>query len=157
MKKRYIALLALASIGVFALGGCSNEATVSGNSTTVTGTTVETTTTNMEAYEKFEYESTNKGIAITGLKDNSLTSITIPDDVYSISDNAFKDNDTLETITFNDSLKEIGEHAFDSCSALKSLDNSTFFKPLQASNILTPNFGYLLNLTSDILEHSLNE
>ncbi len=122
MKKRYIALLALASIGVFALGGCSNEATVSGNPTTVTGTTVETTTTNMEAYEKFEYESTNKGIVITGLKDNSLTSITIPDDVYSISDNAFKDNDTLEAITFNDSLKEIGEHAFDSCSALKSIE-----------------------------------
>ena len=67
--------------------------------------------------------------AISGIKDNTVTSITIPDRIYGfpvtkISENAFKDNLTLISVQIPDSLKSIGKSAFKNCTALTELSIS---------------------------------
>ena len=43
----------------------------------------------------------------------------IPDGVTTIESNVFQNNTTIESVTFPDSLKEIGDYAFNGCTNLK--------------------------------------
>ena len=47
----------------------------------------------------FEYEITTNGYTITGVKDKTITSVTIPSSVTKIGDNAFNDCNMLKSIT----------------------------------------------------------
>lgn len=47
---------------------------------------------------------------------------TVPDTVKKIDDNAFRDNNYLETVNLSSSVKEIEYYAFKNCSALKNID-----------------------------------
>ena len=73
--------------------------------------------------------------AVTSIGSNAfnysdLTSVTIPNSVTSIEDEAFCDCDKLVTLSIPSSVKHIGEGAFSSCSALTSIvvakDNSAY-------------------------------
>lgn len=47
--------------------------------------------------------------------------VTIPDGVIIISDNAFRDCTTVQTVTIPDTVTEIGKYAFSGCTSLKEI------------------------------------
>ncbi|MBR5956927.1 MAG: leucine-rich repeat domain-containing protein [Salinivirgaceae bacterium] len=73
--------------------------------------------------------TTNSGVTytVTGVGEqafrycNSLTSITIPDNITTIGKAAFEDCSGLTQLTIPESVKTIGRYAFSGCSGLKSI------------------------------------
>ncbi|WP_406032157.1 leucine-rich repeat domain-containing protein, partial [Treponema saccharophilum] len=57
--------------------------------------------------------------------DKSATSVTIPDGVTQIGENAFKDCTSLSSVLIPESVTEIGRFAFHNCAALSSLSIPT--------------------------------
>ena len=49
--------------------------------------------------------------------------VTIPDGVVEIADNAFKDNNYIETVNFSNDVRVIGESAFENCNSLVKIHN----------------------------------
>ena len=77
-----------------------------------------------------------------------ITSITIPDSVESIGNNAFADCISLTSITIPDSVENIGNYAFTECTSLtnitipnsvKSIGNLAFFDCESLMSIIIPN------------------
>lgn len=68
----------------------------------------------------FDFEN---GYEITGFKDESVTSIMIPDYVTAIYDYAFTSNLDIETVVFAENIKckTIGEYSFNYCETLKEI------------------------------------
>ena len=67
---------------------------------------------------------------ITGLKDDTLTNITIPTRINNIfvtkiASNAFENNATLQSVTIADSIVDIGHSAFKNCTNLKDITIGT--------------------------------
>lgn len=71
--------------------------------------------------ENFEFGTSETGCGIGGLKDNTLTKITIPDCVTSIGDEAFRGCTSLTEVVIGDSVTYIGYAAFYDCSSLKGV------------------------------------
>lgn len=108
-------------------------------------------------YDAFEYtvsEDCTKA-TITGLKNTSSTSITIPKGVVAIGNNAFKDCSLLATVNFEDSTNAltIGDYAFSGCKSLSSITiparvteigNNAF----ERSGLIEINFSENGNLTT---------
>ena len=69
----------------------------------------------------FFFESTPATCTITGIKDKSVTEITIPEFVTSIGESAFKLCTNLTSITIPNSVTSIGDSAFYSCKNLASV------------------------------------
>lgn len=71
----------------------------------------------------FTYDTQN-GYVITGLKDDSIESIIIPDYVTEIGEYAFSYNLNLKTVTFakNSKCETIGGFAFTYCDAVSSIE-----------------------------------
>lgn len=67
---------------------------------------------------------TTEGITVTGLKDETATSVVIPDYVTAIADYAFLTNFELTSVVFapGSHCEVIGAYAFEYCSSLTSLD-----------------------------------
>lgn len=67
-----------------------------------------------------------------GMMSSRVKNISIPKTVTTIGKNAFSEANKLETITFAEGsqLTSIGEHAFDTCSALKSIALPDGFKTI---------------------------
>lgn len=80
----------------------------------------------------FNFEN---GYVITGLKDESVTSITIPDYVTAIDGYAFLTNPNIETVIFaeNSQCKTIGEYAFQYCDALKEISIPASIEAINSS------------------------
>ncbi|MBP5177082.1 MAG: leucine-rich repeat domain-containing protein, partial [Clostridia bacterium] len=72
-------------------------------------------------FEPFDFDSSNTTCTITGVKDKSVTSITIPDGVTDIGDYAFAGCSGLTSVNVAGSVTSIGEGAFSSCSGLTSI------------------------------------
>lgn len=66
---------------------------------------------------------TESGYTITELKDDTSTTICIPDYVTAIGDQAFIFNENMTQVTFapNSQCKTIGTYAFQSCASLQSI------------------------------------
>ena len=62
------------------------------------------------------------GTILIGVLDCSIKSVTIPNSVTSIGDNALKGCSALTSITIPDSVASIGDEAFRGCSSLTSID-----------------------------------
>ena len=73
-----------------------------------------------EEMSMFNFTSTETTCSITGLKDTTLTDITVPGYVTEIGDNAFYNSD-IESITLQRGLTSIGKYAFYSCDNLESI------------------------------------
>lgn len=74
------------------------------------------------ALAPFEYEESSGGaITVTGVKDKSVTSLTVPSVVTAIDDDAFKECDELVSAVISDSVKELGYRIFADCAKLKSV------------------------------------
>ena len=71
--------------------------------------------------ENFVFISNGEGITITGLKDETITEIVIPDSVTSIRYSAFSNCDSLTSVVIGDSVTSIGEYAFSNCDSLTSV------------------------------------
>ena len=76
----------------------------------------------MEEFKQFEFTSTVNTLMITGIKDRTITSITIPNSVTSIGDFAFEDCSSLTSITIPNSVTSIGDYAFYNCLSLTSIE-----------------------------------
>lgn len=72
--------------------------------------------------EDFTIEKTDDGFNLTGLKNTSLSSITIPDGVTSIGYNAFYNCTSLTDISISDSVTNISNSAFCQCRNLSSVN-----------------------------------
>lgn len=65
-------------------------------------------------YGAFKYDSPSRGSGLLA----HCTSISLPDDLYSIDNHAFYDGNNLELTSLPDSIKNIGNYAFQSCFKL---------------------------------------
>lgn len=70
----------------------------------------------------FGDESNLKTIGNGAFGFTDLTTITLPDSVETIGDNAFSNCDKLTSVTLGSGLKSIGNYAFNYCSALSSIN-----------------------------------
>lgn len=106
--------------------GTNNTAnsTVSGNSETT-----DTQSKPVLNYDDWEYTISNSKVTVTKYTGNDKN-IIIPDkfdgaNLYTISNGTFKDNSTLETVTFKDSedyhILSVSGSAFNNCSSLKKI------------------------------------
>ena len=74
--------------------------------------------------ETIIYDNTTYSVTSIGedaFYKSGITSVTIPNSVTSISENAFLDCHQLEFVTIGNSVTTIGEHAFHGCSGLTSV------------------------------------
>lgn len=81
------------------------------------------------SYDGFTYEIVDEKIVITGYGGTAST-ITIPAEidgqqVVKIGDNAFKDNETITSITISDGIEDIGTSAFENCTNLATISLPT--------------------------------
>ena len=132
----------LESIGIAAFSGCDSLTTISlpaslesidedafGDCTSLTSFSVASGNPNFASLDGVLF---NK--AITELLQytigNPATIYTIPQDVRTVSNNAFQDCTSLTSVTFPASLESIGENAFSGCTSLTSFsvasDNPNF-------------------------------
>ena len=124
----------IACCGVISLTACDNDggdnasATADDSSATVTATATasatasDTVTSRTENIEDFTYTQHWDGTyTITGVKDQSVTEVVIPNTVTEIDQRAFYHCSGLTSIVIPDSVLRIGQNAFASCSALTSV------------------------------------
>ncbi len=76
---------------------------------------------------KYQYSSESQSYIVKGLADNTLTIVNIPEAVNGIKvtqiyNFAFRDCDTITTVTIPKSITEIGYNPFIDCSGLTSID-----------------------------------
>lgn len=81
------------------------------------------------SYEDFTYEIVNENVVITGYN-GANAEIIIPTEindkfVVKIGDNAFKDNDTLKSVTISEGIKDVGAGAFENCVNLATISLPT--------------------------------
>lgn len=77
------------------------------------------------SYNGFTYEIVDDSVIITGYT-GSETKITIPSqinglNVEKISDNAFKDNKNIMSVTVSSGVKDVGAGAFENCTSLATI------------------------------------
>lgn len=74
------------------------------------------------ALAPFEYtENKDGGVVITGVKDKTVTSFSLPSVVTEIDDDAFAECGELVSAVIPDSVKELGFRIFSDCTKLKSV------------------------------------
>lgn len=74
-----------------------------------------------EALSDFNFHSTATTCIIDGLKDKTITEITVPDYVTAIGNYAFMYCESLISASLGEGVSSVGERAFSDCSALQSL------------------------------------
>ena len=98
----------------------------------------------------FNFTASHGTCKITGIKDKTITEITIPDSVTSIGTYAFNGCTKLTSIIIPNSVTNIGYSAFFGCSALKSI-TMPFVGGDSVDSFYNPNtflFGYYFGETS---------
>lgn len=112
----------------------SNTSNSNSANSNVTSNSVSTGTTDSSSepvlnYDDWEYTINNSKVTLTKYTGNDKN-IIVPDkfegaNLYSVSNGTFKDNKTLETVTFKDSedyhVMTVSGSAFDNCSSLKKV------------------------------------
>ena len=93
--------------------------------------------------KNFEFTSTDTTCEITGVKDNTVTEIIIPDYITGIGHSAFSHCESLASVTIPSSVTAIGSFAFSFC---KSLTNITI--PDSITTIEDSTFSYCESLAS---------
>ncbi len=99
--------------------------------------------------ENFNFSSSETTCTITGVKDNTVTEIIIPDYVTSIGSGTFQDCSKLTSITIPDSVISIGSSAFSGCSSLESITLPFVGSSKSATNASSSTlFGYIFGASS---------
>ena len=103
-----------------------------------------------EEMKNFEFTSTDTTCQITGVKDNTVTEIIIPDYVTSIGHSAFSRCESLASVTIPDSVTTIGSFAFSSCKSLTSITIPDSITTIEEST-----FSYCESLASVTIPDSV--
>jgi len=101
-----------------------------------------------EMLAPFTYEIEGNGTyTVTGLKDNTATTITIPDCAARICEYAFSGYSSLTSVTITDGVMNIGTKAFKDCTALTNItigggitniSNSAFYDCTSLESVTIP-------------------
>ena len=105
--------------------------------------------------DDYEYTSTTTDVTITGLKNKSLESLNIPEEINSvpvtkIEANAFDTCTAISSVKLPNTVKEIGSKAFNGCSGLKDIRLSNSLTTIGAAA-----FENCTSLTSIVLPQGL--
>ena len=99
----------------------------------------------MQEMANFNFQSTSTTCQITGIKDETVTKIVLPDFVTSIGSYAFYNCTNLTSVTISNSVTSIGEYAFRDCTGLTSVYITDIEAWCKISFASTP-FPYAENL-----------
>lgn len=88
-----------------------------------------------EEMSAFNFSSVNNRCTIQSVKDKNVTSVVIPYYVTDIGDEAFRDCDKLQIVTFeeNSQCTQIGKYAFQGCASLQSIELAASLELISAS------------------------
>ena len=115
---------ALADQFVCTVGGISYSVNTTNKTASVVSNYYGVYSGNIIIPETIIYDNTTYSVTSIGedaFYKSGITSVTIPNSVTSISENAFLDCHQLEFVTIGNSVKSIGESAFEYCSGLMSV------------------------------------
>lgn len=101
IMKKILATIIVGILSVFLITACSKKKT-----------------TESIEFKNFIYEKTEDGYTILGVKDKTITNITISNRFTSINDKAFEGCTNLKTITMPHTITTIYSNAFDGCDSL---------------------------------------
>lgn len=123
----------------------------------------------------FDFVSTETTCEIIGIKDMTVSEVTVPDYVTSIGESAFCDSASLRSIVLSKNLTSIGSYAFSNCYSLESIDipeavtsigGYAFFGCSSLSGIVIPDsvetlgdyaFGECARLMSAVIGHGVTD
>ena len=82
--------------------------------------------------DDYEYTSTTTDVTITGLKNKSLESLSIPEEitgvpVTKIAANAFDGCTAITSVKLPDTVTEIGNTAFNACKSMKKIQTLSLY------------------------------
>ena len=139
MKKKVLSLLVFLTLvfaSAFALSACNNkldllyEINSDNESYAVKGIGFENTERNIVIPDSYEGKPVTR-ICYHAFHGCDLKSVTIPDSVTSIGDEAFSDCYSLTSVTIGNGVTNIGEGAFKGCFSLTSIkvsENNSYYK-----------------------------
>ncbi len=96
----------------------------------------------------FVFTSTKEICTITGLKNNAINTIIVPDYVTSIGDNAFKDCFNITNVTIGKGVNSIGENAFYNCYKLVEVINLSELSITKEKS----EYGYVANYALAVVD-----
>ena len=104
-----------------------------------------------EELKAFDFTSTTTACTVTGLKDETIVELVIPDLITGIGEEAFFDNNELTSVVISDNVKTIEKSAFASCDNLLSVVIGNGVETVGVSA-----FSGCVNLTDLVIGENVN-
>ena len=143
MNKRFLSLLVFLSLvfaSAFVLSACDNDKNADNASSGASASVQQSggQSGQGKALSCFYYIDTDGECVITGVKDNTVTELVLPDEATAIAYDAFRGCDNLTSVVIGDNVTRIGDRAFYGCWNLTTLAGLRTKSPERAFSVLSP-------------------